>query len=182
MSEHDVALSKVLAHALRHEPWRYELKLDENGWADIDQVLQTMREERPRWGNLERTDLETLIATSAKKRYEIDGNRIRASYGHSVPGRLARTPAAPPDVLFHGTARRTLAAIADQGLIPMARQYVHLSPTEQVAREVGRRRDSNPVLLRVDAKRAHADGIAFYLGNDVVWLADAVPAQYLHSD
>ncbi|MBO0879435.1 MAG: RNA 2'-phosphotransferase, partial [Mycobacterium sp.] len=108
MTEHDVALSKVLAHALRHEPWRYELELDDNGWVDIDQVLDAMRQERPQWTGLERADLATVIATSAKKRYEIDGDRIRASYGHSVPGRLARTPAIPPEVLFHGTTRRAL--------------------------------------------------------------------------
>jgi putative RNA 2'-phosphotransferase len=181
MTEHDVALSKVLSHALRHEPWRYELELDDDGWADINQVLEAMREERPQWADLERADLEAVIATSAKKRHEIDGDRIRASYGHSVPGRLARTPAIPPEVLFHGTTRRALPAIAERGLIPMSRQYVHLSPTEQVAREVGRRRDRSPVLLRVDAGRAHADGVPFYIGNDVVWLADSVPAHFLDS-
>ena len=179
MTEHDVQLSKTLSHALRHEPWRYELELDEHGWADIDQVLQALREERPQWTNLGRTDLETLVATSAKKRHEISGDRIRASYGHSVPGRLARTPATPPDVLFHGTTRRALPVIERDGLVPMSRQYVHLSPTLQVAREVGSRRDRTPALLQVDAARAHADGIAFYAGNDVVWLADAVPARYL---
>jgi putative RNA 2'-phosphotransferase len=182
MTEHDVALSKVLAHALRHEPWRYELELDENGWVDINQVLEAMRIERPQWAQLDRDDLAKLIGTSPKKRYEIDGDRVRASYGHSVPGRLARTPAIPPELLFHGTTRRALLAIAERGLVPMARQFVHLSPTEAVAREVGRRRERTPVLLRVDAGRAHSDGIAFYVGNDVVWLADTVPARYIDSD
>ena len=27
-----VALSRVVSHALRHEPWLYELELDEDGW------------------------------------------------------------------------------------------------------------------------------------------------------
>lgn len=28
-------VSKVVAHALRHEPWRYELELDEAGWVPV---------------------------------------------------------------------------------------------------------------------------------------------------
>jgi len=182
MTNDDMRVSKTLSHALRHEPWRYELELDQDGWADIEQVLQALREERPQWTYLKRADLERVLAKATKQRHEIDGDRIRALYGHSLPGRLARTPAAPPDVLYHGTPRRALAAIEQTGLVPMRRQYVHLSPTLQVAREVGSRRDRQAVILQVDAARAHADGVPFYAGNDVVWLADAVPAKYLSTD
>jgi putative RNA 2'-phosphotransferase len=178
----DFRISKTLSFALRHEPWRFELELDDNGWADIEQVLQALRDERPQWSNVTRADLERVLANATKKRHEIVGDRIRASYGHSIPGRLARTPAAPPDILYHGTPRRSLAKIEQAGLKPMSRQYVHLSPTIRVAREVGTRRDRQAVILRVDAARAHADGIPFYAGNDVVWLADAVPPIYLSTD
>jgi len=30
-----VRLSKTVAHALRHEPWLYELELDEEGWTPV---------------------------------------------------------------------------------------------------------------------------------------------------
>ncbi|MEO8178052.1 MAG: hypothetical protein ABI895_04390 [Deltaproteobacteria bacterium] len=36
-----------------------------------------------------------------------------------------------------------------------------------------------PVVIQVDAQRAGAAGVRFYVGNDKVWLADAVPARYL---
>lgn len=175
----DFRISKKLSYALRHEPWRYELELDEHGWADIDQVLQALRDDRPQWRDLNRADLERVLANATKKRHEIVGDRIRASYGHSIPGRLARTPAVPPNILYHGTPRRALSKIERSGLKPMSRQYVHLSPTIRVAREVGSRRDKQAVILRVDATRAHADGIPFYAGNDIVWLADTVPPQYI---
>lgn len=181
-NQDDFRISKTLSFALRHEPWRFELELDENGWADIEQVLEALRDERPQWKDLTRADLERVLANATKKRHEIVGDRIRASYGHSIPGRLARTPATPPDILYHGTPRRALPKIEQSGLKPMSRQYVHLSPTVRVAREVGGRRDRQAVILRIDAARAHNDGIPFYAGNDVVWLADSVPPIYLSTD
>jgi putative RNA 2'-phosphotransferase len=178
-AEHDIALSKLVSVALRHDPERFGLSLDEHGWTPIDDVLRAIRARGGRYARVTRADLVTMIATSAKQRHEINGERIRALYGHSVEGRVERTPASPPDVLYHGTPRRSLAAILEHGLRPMSRQYVHLSPTVDVAREVGGRRDHQPVILAVDAAGAHRDGVPFYRGNDAVWLADHVPARYL---
>jgi len=78
MTNDDMRVSKTLSHALRHEPWRYELELDQDGWADIEQVLQALREERPQWTDLQRADLERVLAIATKQRHEIDGDRIRA--------------------------------------------------------------------------------------------------------
>jgi len=64
----------------------------------------------------------------------------------------------------------------------MGRQYVHLSLDTETALAVGRRKAAAPVLLHVDAARAASGGIRFYLGNEKVWLADAVPARYLSLD
>lgn len=79
-------LSKVLSRALRHEPWLYELELDDEGWAARDAVLAALRKERTEWGELSTGDVERMIESSSKRRHEIKADRIRALYGHSVPG------------------------------------------------------------------------------------------------
>jgi putative RNA 2'-phosphotransferase len=61
-------LSKVLSHALRHEPWVYELELDDEGWASLDAVLSMLREERAEWRDLSRGDVEGMIASCPKTR------------------------------------------------------------------------------------------------------------------
>ena len=61
----------------------------------------------------------------------------------------------------------------------MTRQYVHLSADTETALSVGARHDAQPVLLRVDVRSAHAAGLAFYEGDDKVWLADAVPPGFI---
>jgi putative RNA 2'-phosphotransferase len=173
-----VALSRAVSHALRHEPWIYELELDEAGWVSIDELLTGLRDLR-RWRHVTRDDLVDMVASSDKRRYEIDGDRIRARYGHSVPGRIMMTAAAPPDVLFHGTSPTAWASIQARGLVPMGRQYVHLSTDIATAVQVGRRKSDAAVVLRVRAGDASRQGVRFWRGNDLTWLADAVPPQYL---
>lgn len=174
-----VALSKEVSYALRHAPWEYELELDEKGFVPVEQLLAALNEssgwERP----ITVDDLNEVIRTSEKKRHEIAGGKIRALYGHTIPQRIAKEAAEPPAVLYHGTARRFLDAILQEGLKPMARQYVHLSVDVETAKSVGARRDVKPVLLAIDSELAASEGLSFYIGNDKVWLADEVPAKYL---
>ena len=61
----------------------------------------------------------------------------------------------------------------------MARQNVHLSADLETAVRVGRRKGRRPVVLKIDAAAAHASGIAFYHGNDSIWLADRIPATFI---
>ena len=172
-------ISKVLSHALRHEPWLYELELDDEGWAPLEAVLAALRDEREEWRGLSLSDLERVVESSSKRRHEISGGHIRALYGHSLPGKLRREPATPPAILFHGASPGAAGAIARCGLQPMSRQYVHLSVDVATAREVGRRKSRTPVLFEIEARAAHETGAVFYAGNDKVWLADVVPARFV---
>lgn len=171
-------LSKTISHALRHEPWVYELELDDEGWVSISQLLESLRSISG-WSDLAQSEIEQMIESSAKQRHEISGGRIRAIYGHSVPGKLSRQPASPPEILYHGTNPESVEAIKVAGLQPMTRQNVHLSSDELTAIEVGKRKSKSPVLLRVLSREAFENGVAFYLGNDKVWLADEVPSRFI---
>jgi putative RNA 2'-phosphotransferase len=172
-------ISRALSYALRHEPWLYELELDADGWAEVEAVLAALREEHADWRDLTVDDLTETIRRSSKQRHEMAGGRIRALYGHSLPGKLHRAPAAPPTELFHGTAPATVEKIRATGLLPMRRQYVHLSTDRDTALAVGRRKARAPIILRIDAAAASSAGVVFYVGNDKVWLADRVPADYI---
>lgn len=174
-----VLLSKTLAHALRHRPWLYELELDDQGWTDVAPLLEVLRRRRPDWRRLGEHHLQEMIARSEKRRFEAVNGRIRAIYGHSVAGKLRYTAGTPPDFLYHGTTPVAARRILADGLLPMRRQYVHLSVDVGTAWEVGCRKTANPTVLRVYARRAADEGICFYEGNEHVWLADRVPARYI---
>lgn len=172
-------LSKEISYALRHAPWEFGLELDKEGFVPIDRLLRAINDEGRYGRNITKADLERMIEVSEKRRHEIVGDKIRALYGHSVEQKIRKAQAKPPDILYHGTTHVALPQILEGGLKPMQRQYVHLSIDVQTAISVGARRDSDPVILRVDAASANAADIAFYRGNDKVWLTDTVPAKYL---
>lgn len=172
-------LSRTISHALRHQPWVYELELDDEGWVDLETLLRSLREQRPEWRTLAEHDVARMMASADKQRFELCEGRIRALYGHSTAKRLQKEPAEPPAHLFHGTSPDASDAILREGLRPMGRQYVHLSADVETAHAVGRRKSSRPVILEVDAVSAFAAGVAFYLGNERVWLADSVPATFV---
>jgi putative RNA 2'-phosphotransferase len=174
-----VGLSKLMSLILRHEPEKFGLILDAEGFAPLQDLLEAVRRERP--GTTE-ADVRAVVATvePQKQRYSIVDLDIRANYGHSLDGKIRHAPSVPPDILYHGTSEKAVAAILASGLRPMARQYVHLTEDRALALKVGGRH-GKPRLIQVDAPRAHREGIVFYKANRSFWLADAVPATYLQT-
>ena len=174
-----VELSKEISYALRHAPWEYELELDEQGFVPIAQLLHALNESGVYEREITRDDLDEIIVTSEKKRHEIVGDKIRALYGHTTPQIIKKELGNPPAVLYHGTSHKALPKILEDGLKPMQRQYVHLSVDVDTATRVGKRRDLNPVILKIDAVAAQKAGVQFFIGNDKVWLSKAVPKEFL---
>jgi putative RNA 2'-phosphotransferase len=168
-----IRISKRLALHLRHDPAAAGLTLSPDGWVDVGTLLRALK--------ITREQLDEVVETNTKRRFAFDetGMRVRASQGHSVAVDLGLADAAPPDVLYHGTVAKFLDAIFREGLRPMKRHAVHLSPTLDTARTVGARR-GKPVLLRVDAARMAAAGHAFQVSANGVWLTASVPPEYLH--
>lgn len=119
----------------------------------------------------------SISADNDKKRFEFskDGQRIRASQGHSIEVDLQYESVEPPELLYHGTATRFLDSIKKQGLIRGSRQHVHLSMSASMAWKVGERH-GKPVVIPVEAGNMHRAGIPFYQSTNGVWLVDAVPS------
>ncbi|PRY42429.1 RNA 2'-phosphotransferase [Umezawaea tangerina] len=173
MQEKDmIRLSKRLSKRLRHSPEAIGLRLDPEGWVGVDDLLAALG------GGVTRAQLDEVVARNDKQRFTIDGDRIRANQGHSVPVDLGLPVSEPPPVLYHGTVGSSLPAIHRDGLKPMNRHDVHLSPTVETAQRVGARR-GKPVVLTVDAAAMRADGHEFRVSANGVWLVPHVPPRYL---
>jgi putative RNA 2'-phosphotransferase len=127
-------LGRIISGALRHFPVELGLKLDEHGWANIDDLEKAIAAKYP-WAS--REHIEAMLETDEKGRYEYDGERVRARYGHSIKVDLDY-PEADYDVLFYGTSEEEADRILEIGLKPVNQHHVHLS-TQDMLRVVGRK-------------------------------------------
>lgn len=175
--EHKKSISKFLSLVLRHQPEEIGLIINENGWADIAELMEKSAR-KGRGFSIE--ELEEIVATNDKKRFSFseDKTMIRANQGHSVEIDLALKPIAPPDELYHGTAEKNMASILENGIRKMSRQHVHLSKDKETAHKVGSRH-GKPVILTINATQMHLDGFLFYQSDNGVWLTDSVARQYI---
>src|SRR5215469_443072 len=172
-----VKTSKFLSLILRHEPERVGLKLDSAGWVNVDELLQAASRQGV---SLTLDQLKQVVATNDKKRFAFseDGNRIRASQGHSLEVDLQYKPQVPPDFLYHGTPERFVESIRATGLNKGQRHHVHLSPDTATASKVGQRR-GRPVVLKIRAAEMHREGHIFYRSANNVWLVEHVPTRFI---
>ena len=174
-------LSKLMSLMLRHEPEKFGLTLDEHGFAPLTDVLAAVRRKRD-WSDATEEQIREVVKNSDKQRFEIQGEAIRARYGHSVEGKVAHEAIEPPEILYHGTSPNALAVIEKDGLRAMKRQYVHLSIEVEQARMVGQRHHPRPVILRVRAHEAWQNGVLFYQPEARLFLADEVPPQFIEAE
>ena len=177
MHSDTVKISKFLSLVLRHEPQKIGLTLDDAGWISVNELLAACKAHgKP----LTLVTLQSVVAENDKQRFSFsaDGTHIRANQGHSIEVELGYESAAPPDVLYHGTATRFLHSIRAQGLVKGARHHVHLSAEAVTAQKVGARHGKVAV-LQVQAATMQQDGYAFYLSANGVWLTEHGPVVYL---
>jgi putative RNA 2'-phosphotransferase len=173
-------LSRTVSHALRHEPWLYGLELDSYGWVDLIDLVVSLRRRGNEWLRLGENEIIEMVSKSDKYRFELCKGKIRALYGHSIPGRVLKISAQPPTVLFHGTSSRFIKQIKSEGLKPKGRQYVHLSVDQETALLVAKRKQGISFIITVQANKAYQNGIKFYQGNKTTWLADYISPDYLN--
>ncbi len=170
-------IGKFLSLVLRHQPQEIGLNLDENGWANIKELIEKMR---VRGFEINHAVLNEVVETNDKKRFAFNADKsmIRASQGHSIDVQLNLPVAKAPGRLYHGTAERFLKNILTDGLQKQKRQYVHLSAQIETAKAVGARY-GKPMVFIIDAKAMQENGFVFYLSENKVWLTDAVPVQFI---
>ena len=168
-------LSRFLTFLLRHKPKDYPLPIDRGGFAPWSEVVDMVQE---RFYDVSEEQIRSLIAGAEKKRFEIRGDKVRATYGHSFPVDLGDTATEQPAELYFGAPRDLAQSMLRSGLKPRYRQFVHLSITAAEAESVARRHDPSPAVIVVDALAAHDEGIRFYASGPL-FLVENMPAKFL---
>lgn len=170
-------LGPFISLILRHKPEVIGITLDEHGWANVTELITGINNSGK---YIDMKMLENIVATNNKKRYSFNEDKtlIRANQGHSVKVDVELQAALPPDILYHGTAEKYINDILKTGIIHKSRLHVHLSEDIETATNVGSRH-GKAVILEINAKKMHEDGIVFYKSINGVWLTDNIDIKYI---
>ncbi len=174
--QHKKRISKFLSLILRHQPEKIGLRLDENGWALVSDILEKSKMQ------FTFEELSEVVNTNDKKRFSFNANetKIRANQGHSLKSiDLDLKPETPPLFLYHGTVSKFIPEIKLHGLKKMNRQHVHLSKDRDTAAKVGARR-GKPVILSIRALEMQNEGHQFFISENGVWLTDAISSKFIN--
>lgn len=164
-------LSRAMAYELRHGDTVF---LDKGGWGYIAAVSDALHKSGIRTSSAE---VLTVAAAIDEPRFEVEGKKVRARYGHTRNVDITyETPSIRP-ALYHGTSVKNLDAIfsAGEGLRAMGRKWVHLSSDPDLAVRTARRHGPG-VLLGIDPKVQIEE---FFHAGGTVYLSPAVRADAL---
>lgn len=166
-------LGRRLAYLLRHHPEAEGLVIDEEGgWVEVEDLVLKL--------GITIDDLKQVVAEDDKDRFSFEDQsyrRIRANQGHSIAVNLGLKQVNPPDILYHGTAKRFLESILEKGITRKGRHHVHLSIDIESAIKVGQRH-GKPIVIAIDSVRMSQDGIHFFLSENDVYLTKHVSPEY----
>jgi len=172
-------LGRVLALVLRHAPEKFDVEMDINGWVDTNGLCDGIKSQRRDFHWLRPWHFEAVSVTEEKGRYEVEGQRIRATYGHSIEIEIDLPTDDIPDSLFYPVDPDEVDDVIKLGIKGGDRRHVHLSKSISKAYEAGSVRINSPSIVEVDAVRAIADGIDIYRAGKLVFLTEGVPPQYM---
>lgn len=171
MSDKMIKDSKYLSYLLRHHPEEAGCSIDNHGWVDVEILIENTK--------FTLQDLKEIIKKDSRYEFSKDRSKIRAFHGHSIPGIVCEEEVTPSDILYHGTSIDNKDKIFQSEFIKkQSRTWVHLSENLEDAKRIGKRH-GKPVVLLIDAKKMHEDGIKFYKTRDGVYLTDDISIKYI---
>lgn len=168
-------ISKSVSRLLRHCPNELPTSVDADGWASLNEVVSTIQHQLCIRDSHQIID---ALGDQNNPRFEISHGRIRAKYGHSQV-EVEYPSLQPLEYLYHATPSQNMASIAENGLTPQRRKYVHMAGDSTMALNRAQHHRSELTILKIDAQRASDDGVRFCCPDKVIWLAKAIPARYI---
>ncbi len=172
-------LGRTMAGVLRHFPERYGLRMNKQGWVDLDDFINEVKHKQRRFRWLKAHHILAIIDTDPKGRYQFRDGMIKATYAHSVDVELDLPTRGVPDLLYYPTTSEEKDLLLETGLMPSDRKKVHLSKTVESAVVAGKVRDPEPMVFEVNAKAMIDDELVIKKAGNTVYVVENVPAQYL---
>jgi 2'-phosphotransferase len=171
----EIYISKTLAWILRHKAETMGLKMNDEGYVAINDLLKLDKFE-----NVSVDNIKYVVENNDKQRFtmcERNGDfYIRANQGHSGDlgskindEKVLKKILVPYKDCFHGTYSKYLTSIKEKGLSKMNRKHIHL--IDKMNAISGMRKNCD-IVIHINMKHAMEDGIVFYESNNNIILTE----------
>lgn len=166
-------LAKMIVYILGRKPDAFGLFPDEHGYVKAKDLIKAMGEE-PGWRHVRLSHVREVLYTTRSPAIEIEGNLIRAvdrSHLHApeIPDRL-------PPLLYYPMRQRAYPTVLEKGIRPgISGMRIILTEDRVLARRLGRRVDSDPVILTVNTHSALEKGATVWRFGRQLFLSDRLP-------
>jgi len=184
-----VFISKQMSKVLRHKAHDFGLSIRNDGYMEGNVLLNWLKKKvrQPIKNLLTAGLINSLVLHNKKQRFHLlsdldeDTWYVRANQGHSMVGicvdmREVTDPSEIPNCI-HGTYSRHLNDIMKTGLNRMNRQHIHMAASVPEKNGViSGMRNSCDTIIYVDAAKAMALGIQFFISSNGVILSPGDPS------
>lgn len=180
--KHTVNVSKTLSWLLRHGGLKEGLKFSENGYTDVEELLQNHNMKRL---NTTYEDIVNIVENNDKQRFQLllnkDNHRtyVRATQGHSMVFKdIGYKQVISKDEIglaVHGTYYKVWPIIQKEGLKTMGRTHIHFAkglPNDSGV--ISGMRSNCQILIYLDIKKCLDDEIVIELSDNGVVLTKGV--------
>jgi putative RNA 2'-phosphotransferase len=167
-------LARFIQYAIGRCPDEFGLVTDLQGFIPVSDLLKVAHEEG--WHHTRRNHLETLSYHLGQPLIEFKDHLVRVVDRSRLDG--LRETANCPKLVYAPIRRRAYETVLQHGLRPQGHTgQVVLFADQGLAQKVGRRRDSDPVIVTVQVQRALARGHVFRQFGERLYLTDTLPAE-----
>lgn len=178
-SELDDAIQRAILCRLRHRNQTSDLSHDYFGLVRVNEFTRCIESRFQNVGLCRfRKRFQICIEELVElEKIEFRCEKIRALYGHSLPGVIVGEMKWPNFPLYHATRRQHLDSILKHGLQSQSRTWVHLTTDSRYAAKILANHDyeEGSVLLSVTPVLLEDSDVTFRKTNSHVWLASWVP-------
>lgn len=165
-------ISHRMSYVLRHGAGELGVPMDPAGWVLVVDLLHHVRADL--------AELRNVVEHNNKARFEVDGEHIRASQGHSLEGMPVTLKALERSWdryegdgnVWHGTNLQAFGAIVDEGIVAGRRSHVHLAA--ELDSTVGKRANV-AVMLEIAVSDLRTRGYELFVSSNGVILTRYVP-------
>lgn len=164
-------IGRLLSYVLGRQPDEFGLIPNDQGYIPTKALLKALHQEEG-WRHLRMAHLNQLIVMMRPAPVEIEGPLIRATDRTRLPA--IQQPKQLPKLLYMAIRRRAYASALTKGLSAGNRPYMILSSDHAMAKKMGCRLDSEPIVLTIQVSQSQTNGTRYQQYGESLFLADTL--------